>query len=79
MLRNPVAALRKLPFVTRDIASSAAELRQLRNQAAHQETFEVEPDVVLDYIYAARDLTGMLHSISRELTSGEDGKIRITG
>ncbi|WP_264357020.1 hypothetical protein [Pseudarthrobacter sp. MM222] len=79
MLRNPVAALRKLPFVTRDIASSAAELRQLRNQAAHQETFEVEPDVVLDYIFAARDLTSMLHSISRELTSGEDGKIRSTG
>lgn len=68
LLRNPVAALRKLSSVPKEVATSAAELRQLRNQAAHQhESFEVEPDTVLEYLYAARDLTGMLRSIARDL------------
>lgn len=60
MLRNPVAALRRIGHVSPAVASSAEKLRKLRNEAAHQETFNVEPDLVLAYITATQDVTRAL-------------------
>lgn len=60
MLRNPVAALRRSGLVSPALASSAEKLRKLRNQAAHQETFDVEPDLVLEYISATQAVTRVL-------------------
>lgn len=60
MLRNPVAALRRSGRVSPALASSADKLRKLRNQAAHQETFDVEPDLVLEYIAATQAVTRVL-------------------
>ncbi|MBM6622124.1 hypothetical protein JTF08_10935 [Micrococcaceae bacterium RIT802] len=65
MLRNPIAALRRIGGVPKDLVMSASELRHLRNQAAHQEVFDVEPEVVLDYVDAARDLTRSIESIAK--------------
>lgn len=64
LLRNPIAALRRISRVPKNIAASAAELRHLRNQAAHQEVFDVEPEVVLEYVDAARNLTRTLASLT---------------